>query len=323
MKLTKTHVNIFLIIFVCSLYLYVVFFSKSYLESHLGKESGFFSMLFFTFNHALYAESNYLNYRINTDSWMYKFEDGWTDYFEPYEINHHIQIFHVNKSYPNVLTDYSISEYKRIIPLIYRYNQTTKDYIRNIKSQLNLTDGAYDSIFVRRGDKIISGESEYNGPEKHIDLLVSKNPSCKVVYVQTDDYGVIEEMQVHISKKQIQLEVKTMCKESQRGTIVFSNYKEMDNYKSKDTDYIKKNKEALLATKSVDEMNPSEIYDHTLTMIAGLELVCKSNICILDYESNVGRFIKLFHNNPANVFNLLDPTNDIDYKKMICPAFSF
>jgi len=280
-------------------------------------------MLFFTFNHALYARENNLNFRINTDDWMYKFKEGWHDYFENYEINDKTQIFHIVKSYPTVLTEYSIGEYKAIIPFIYRYNQKTKEHIRDAKSKLNLEDGLYDSIFVRRGDKIISGESEYNSAEKYIDLLVSKNPVCKIVYVQTDDYGVIEEMRVHISKKQMKLEVKTLCDESQRGTVVFSNYKEMDNYKSKDSDYVKKNKNALLSNKSVDQMSPSEIYDHTIQMIVGLDIVCKSHMCVLDYESNVGRFLKLFHNNSSNVFNLLDPLHDIDYKKMVCPSFSF
>lgn len=323
MKVTKAHVNIILIILVTFLYFYVTFFSKSYLESKMGKESGFFSMFFFTLNHALYAKSNYLNFKINTQDWMFKFQEGWNDYFEPYEINEHTQIFHIIKQYPNLLTEYSISEYKQIIPLIYRYNQKTLDYIRDVKSRLNLVDGAYDSIFIRRGDKIISGESEYDSAEKYIDALVSINPAVKVVYVQSDDYGVIEEMRLHISKKQMTLELKTLCEEWQRGTVVFTNYKDIDFYVGKDSEYVKKNKEALLANKSVEEMSPSEVYNHTIIMLAGIDLVCKSNICVLDYESNVGRFIKLFHTNPNNVFNILDPANDINYKKMVCPAFSF
>lgn len=323
MKLTKAHVNILLIILVCSLYLYFTFLSKSYLESRMGKESGFFTMFFFTLNHALYAKSNYLNYRINTERWMFRFKDGWTDYFEPYEINDKTQIFHITKQYPNILTEYSIADYKNIIPSIYRYNQKTKDYIKDVKSKLNLIDGSYDSIFIRRGDKIISGESEYNSAEKYIDSLVSNNPAAKVIYVQTDDYGVIEEMRTHVNKKQMTMEIKTLCQEWQRGTVVFSNYKDIDFYVGKDSEYVKKNKDALLANKSVEEMSPSEVYDHTIIMLAGIDLVCKSNICILDYESNVGRFIKLFHTNPTNVINILDPVNDIDYKKMVCPAFSF
>jgi hypothetical protein len=305
MKLAKAHVNIVLIIFVSILYIYVAFFSKSYLESCLGRESGFYSMLFFTFNHALYAESTHLNFRINTDDWIFKFKDGWSDYFEPYEINNHIQIFNIYKRCPNVLEDYSIAEYKKIIPLIYKYNQTTIDYIRDVKSQLNLIDGAYDSLFVQRGDKI-SDESEYNGPEKYIDSLVLRNPYTKVVYVHTDDYQVIEEIQAHISKKQMTVEIKTLCEKS--NTVFISNYKERDNNES---------------DKIVEDMSVSEMYKNTLTMIAGVDLACKSNICVLDYESNIGRFIKLFHNNSSNVYNLLDPNNDINYKNIVCPAFSF
>jgi hypothetical protein len=277
----------------------------------MGRESGFFSMFFFTLNHALYANENYLNFRINTEEWIYKYKDGWKDYFEPYEINEHTQIFNVIKRYPNVLSDYSIADYKRMISAMYRYNQQTTDYISDAKSRLNLTDGSYDSIFVRRGDKI-SDENEYNGPEKYIDALVFRNPSAKVVYVQTDDFTVIEEMRTHITKKQMTLEIKTLCDETKKGELVFSNYKEEDN-----------DNEESPSDKIVENMSTSEIYKHTISMIAGIDLACNSNICVLDYESNIGRFIKLFHKNSANVFNLLDPNNDIDYKKMICPAFSF
>jgi hypothetical protein len=292
-------------------------------ESKLGKDSGFFSMLFFTFNHAMYAKYNNLNFRINTDNWMYKFKNGWGDYFQPYEVNSHTQLEHITKAYPDVLGDYSIHEYKNILPLVYKYNQATNDYIRDVKSRLHLENGSYDSIFIRRGDKIISGESKYNGADKYIDLLLSVNPGSRVVYVQTDDYSVIEEMREHILKKGLNLEIKTLCKESQRGTVVFSYYKDIDSYTGKDSDYVKKNMKSLTANKSVEEMSPPEIYDHTITMIAGIDLVCKSNFCVLDYESNVGRFIKLFHNNSSKVFNLLDPSNEIDYNKKICPAFSF
>jgi hypothetical protein len=289
----------------------------------MGKESGFFSMFFFTLNHALFAKSNNMNFKINTDDWLFKFKDGWVDYFEPYEIKDKTQLFHVVKRYPTVLTEYSIADYKNILPLIYRYNQNTKNYINDAKTRLNLVDGLYDSIFVRRGDKLISGESHYNSADKYLDLLVLKNPAAKIVYVQTDDYGVIEEMRTHISKKQMTLEIKTLCEESERGAVVFSNYKDIDNYVGKDSEYVMKNKESLANIKSVQQMSQIEVYDHTLTMIAGIDIVCKSNICILDYSSNVGRFIKLFHSNSENVINLLDPTKDIDYKKMICPAYSF
>jgi hypothetical protein len=70
-------------------------------------------------------------------------------------------------------------------------------------------------------------------------------------------------------------------------------------------------------------MNPSEIYNHTITMIIGIDLLINSNICVLDYQSNVSRFVKLAHNNINNVYDIITKTNNIDINKKICPAYSF
>jgi len=87
-------------------------------------------------------------------------------------------------------------------------------------------------------------------------------------------------------------------------------------------DYLSKNIDKLNQTKAVEDMNNEEIYKHTLDMIVGVDIVANSNICITDYQSNVSRFIKLFHKIPNNVYDV-NSTNDIDYEKKICPSFSF
>jgi hypothetical protein len=56
-------------------------------------------------------------------------------------------------------------------------------------------------------------------------------------------------------------------------------------------------------------------------MIIGIDICSKSNICICDYQSNVSRFIKLFHNNPNNVYDIIN--EDIDYNKIQNPAYGF
>jgi hypothetical protein len=184
----------------------------------------------------------------------------------------------------------------------------------------------YGSIFIRRGDKIISGESKYEQVDKYIELLLIKDPFIQCIYVQTDDYTVIEELNEYISIKKMDIEIKTLCDEMQRGTIVANTFKDFDKHmrnKNVESDYIEKNKEHITKSKSVDEMNPDEIYNHTITMIAGVDIVCKSNTCVSDYQSNVGRFIKLFHNKSENVFSVDNPDSDIDYNKKVCPAHSF
>jgi len=267
-----------------------------------------------------------MNFRINSSDWLFKANKGWEDYFLPYEINTNAQLFHIVKSHPNVLADCPISDYKHIIPHIYRYNDSTINFISAKKAEFGLVDGAYDSIFIRRGDKITTGESHYLNAANYVDLLVLKSPAAKTVYVQTDDFAAIEEMREHISKKRLNLELKTLCKESQRGTIVFSAYRQIDAKSAKggsEVDYINSVKKEMLKSKTVEQMDSEEVYEHALTMIAGIDLVCKSRVCICDYESNVGRFIKLYHRESNNVYNVLSPDKDIDYNKLICPAHNF
>ena len=305
--------------------LYCVFIRKLYLTSVLNTKSGFFSMFFFTLNHAIYATENHLNFKIDSSDWLFKFKHGWTDYFEPYELSNQIQIIPLVRKHDEILAQYSIREYKQIIPHIYKYNKTVDKIIQSARKTLNLID-TYDSIFIRRGDKIISGESRNWGVEKYIDLLFVVNPLANKVYIQTDDYSVIEEVNTYLKKINRRLDIKTLCDKSQRGVIVFKTYKNVSIHVpkgKKEEEYVEKNKIHYAKNKSVEDMNPNEIYNHTITMITGIDIVCKSNVCICDYESNVGRFIKLFHNDSSKVHNILDPDNDIDYSKRICPAFSF
>jgi hypothetical protein len=70
-------------------------------------------------------------------------------------------------------------------------------------------------------------------------------------------------------------------------------------------------------------MNNEEIYNHTLEMLIGIDIVLKSNIVVTDYSSNVARFIKLKHSNSDNVYDVISKSNNIDYNKMICPSRGF
>ena len=304
---------------------YLVFVKKSYVTSVLARKSGFFSMLFFTFNHAIYANANHLNFRIDSEKWLFKYKDGWTDYFEPYTIQNQVQIFPINTMYPNTLADYSIADYKQIIPRIYRYNKATKEYIESMRRRINLPD-VYDAFYIRRGDKIISGESKHVGVQQYVDLLYSRNPHASVVFIQTDDYGVIEEIMEYVRKLNRHLDIRTLCKKSERGTIVFNGCKNGENTNpkgSKEEEYMLQNKAHFEKNKTIEELNPTEMYEHIITMITSIEFVCNSNICITDYQSDVGRFIKLFHRQSSDVINVIEPEKDVDYSKKICPAHSF
>jgi hypothetical protein len=152
---------------------------------------------------------------------------------------------------------------------------------------------------------------------------MKKNPHTNTIFVQTDDYTCIEELDEYMEKNALRIHIRTLCKPSERGAMVFNIHKEkLRNNVTKgreESQYIQKN---FSYTKTVEEMDREELYTHTLTMLVGIDIVRKSNICICDYESNVGRFIKLFHNNSNNVYSITEE-HDIDYTKRICPSYSF
>jgi hypothetical protein len=56
-------------------------------------------------------------------------------------------------------------------------------------------------------------------------------------------------------------------------------------------------------------------------MLIGIDIVLNSKICVLDYESNVSRFIKLAHSNPNNVFDINKKV--ISLNTILFPAYGF
>lgn len=288
--------------------------------SVLNDSAGFYSQFFFTLNHYIYCKKNNKNFSINSDKWLFKSKIGWNDYFKPTELKYYEGREEKHYSHNNVIEDYSISEYKENIPNIYIYNEKTINEINKMKSFFNLIDKQYDSIFIRRGDKLIE-ESEYIDENKYIELLLNKNPYCNKIFVQTDDYNCYLNLKKYIDTKKLNIEIYTLCDKNMVGVIVKDDQKELLKTTTKNSEYLNKIKDDLSKTKSVEKMNSDEKYKHVIDMVGGIDIVCNSNICITDYQSNVSRFIKLYHNNSNNVYDINNTT--IDYSKKICPAYSF
>jgi hypothetical protein len=288
--------------------------------SILDNTAGFFSMFFFTMNHYIYSKKNNINFKLDTSNWLFKYKNGWSDYFNLFDLDNNINndIVHYFK-HINIIENYPIYEYKNIINEVYIYNTETINKINKTKILLNLESNMYDSIFIRRGDKLIS-ESIFIHASEYLKILLQKNPSSKKIFLQTDDYNTYLELEDYIKNNNLDIEIITLCDKNLKGYVIFNYY--LDKIKSGEViDYLKDN--STFNLKSVNQMNNEEIYQHTIDMIIGLDIIKYSNICITEYSSNVSRFIKLFHNNPDNVYNILNHSQDIDYNKIICPAYSF
>jgi hypothetical protein len=293
--------------------------------SLLNQSSGFYSVLFFSMNHYIYCKKNKKNFKINDDGWLYKYNNGWTDYFE-----YNTLIFDyldnndtTNVGHGNTLDDFSIQEYKNIIPEYYIYNEQTKNEINKVKTKFNLIDNEYGAIYIRRGDKLIS-ESEMIEDDVYIKLLLEKDPNCETIFLQTDDYTSFVGLTKYINENNLNIKLYTLCDENSLGAIVFDHQKSALIDSVNNTEYIKNNNIGnTTQNKAVDEMNADEKYKHTIDLIIGNDILMKSKICVTDFQSNVARFVKLAHNNSDNVFDVLSPNEDIDYSKKICPAYAF
>lgn len=294
--------------------------------SILDKTSGFFSMLFFVINHYIYCSKNNINFTLNTDNWLFKYKRGWEDYFENIDINFNENDNIITYVTPDkILSDYKIIDYKEIINKFYIYNSSTYNSILDIKKKLNITDKNYDSIFIRRGDKLIN-ESIYINASEYINVLLKKNPNCTTIFLQTDDYNCYLEIEEYININNLNIKLLTICDENSKGFIVFNKHlnsiKNLNIENKLNHDYVKLNINNITNI-SVEQMNDLDIYNHTINMIIGIDIVLNSNICITDYSSNVARFIKLAHNNSNNVHDLRFYETDIEYEKIHCPSYSF
>jgi hypothetical protein len=295
--------------------------------SKMEKNAGFFSMFFFAVNHYLYAKKNNLAFKLDTKNWLFKYKIGWEDYFNNIDIsNYNLYQEHFYHHHQEI-DKFTIAEYKNAITELYIYNDSTIQKINEKKKSFDFINKSYDSIFIRRGDKM-QGESKYIPSEKFLQLLLVKNPNCKTVFLQTDDYNCYLELKKYTSENHLDIEIITLCdKDLKGGMIIFS--QNVDGIKGHPSQYIENRiyiKEVidnLEKVKSIDKMNSEEIYQHTINMFIGIDIVLQSNICICDYSSNVSRFIKLMHQNINNVYDITNPNTRINMMRKECPAFGF
>jgi hypothetical protein len=322
-------INIY-IIFLIYILLIIILLTNNKNESFTNKNSkkitaelvrqgaGFYSLYFFLLNQYLYCKKYEIDFEIDSSKWLFKSINGWSDYFKDVKLvfNHSNRNEIINLKNSMISNEFIINDYKNAIKETYKYNKKIETDINNIYIKFNLKKGFYDAIFIRLGDKLIS-ESTMIPVNKYIDLVLLKDPECKLIYVQTDDYSCYEECVKYINNNNLNIRVITNCNPNKTGVLVTN--LQLNAANPSQQEYVDK----LKNVKPVSEYNSSEIYEHVFEMISGIDIVLNSKYCITDYQSNVSRFIKLSHTNPNNVINVLDSDNDIDYNKIICPAYSF
>jgi hypothetical protein len=235
------------------------------LTSILAKQAGFYSQFFFVVNHLLFAKKYNMSFEINSINWLFKYKDGWEDYFQTIKLYAPNKENHIQLGHHQVFEEFSVREYKAAIKDIYIYNDSTKEYIQCIKNKLNLVDKEYDSIFIRRGDKL-GGESDYIKTEAYIEVLLQKNSNCRTIFLQTDDYNCILDANQYMRDHNLNINIITLCQENSKGGVMVfrknqAGVEEALCEHKKNQDYISLVIDNLRNSIAVDDMSPNEIYD--------------------------------------------------------------
>jgi hypothetical protein len=265
----------------------------------LDERGGFFSSFFFLCEAYLYAKKQGLPFFVDSSRWIYgrwhtffqtlqEWDNGFSSPFTERESPSHVKglgscqdLWKEGKSlgfshmYSKIVTCNhndlrSIGRFVENGGIRILCTNSLKEYIDSVAEifvlkeelQIRIQEeayrlGPYKALFVRRGDKIISGEAE------HVSLstILSQTNfvSEDTIYVQSDDYTVVEEMQTMFPN------VRHTINSDQRGSI--------------HEEFIKLSEDDRIA--------------HTKGMLIGLGLCGKAMECWTDETSNVGRFLKL------------------------------
>lgn len=301
--------------------------------------TGFYSMYFFMVYNFLRCKKQGFGFHLDTNRWLFKYKQGWTDYFQEVKdlpdlqggANPTVEFFSHKDNVQAISIQFNMLEYRQaILNTLYLYNDLVKQQIEKTMRELSLVKGDYDAIFIRRGDKLCI-ESVFIPTEVYMDTLLQKNPNCHTVFLQTDDYNTYLDIQKYIQERGLNISAITLCspkdlggmvvlRRDRNGNPIYTD-RHNHNYNEQHRHYFSKIAHHLQTTKSVDEMNPDEIYTHTLNMLIGVDIVLHSGHTVLDNQSNVSRFISIAHDRLNCVYDVRYPNTPFDMNRTLCPAF--
>jgi hypothetical protein len=285
----------------------------------LKRNAGFFSEIFFMINYCLIAYRHSVPFKINTSNWLFKYKEGWHDYFDSLsEYDNTTPYCLAPQNIPEEINfceniDFTMQDYKTVMKDLFKLNSNIQTIYNTTVSKLDLLD--YHSIFIRRGDKMIE-ESIFIPTSKYIDKLFELNDAIKTIFIQTDDYNVYLEAIDYINSLKLDIRVVTTCPENKRGVHMFSVNTSGSSVSEQNDHYIKTQDRN---TKPIANYTNEEVYNHTIEMLVGLEICKHSNYLILDLQSNVSRYLLLTHDNNENVIDLQNTVLDFN-KPVFCPT---
>jgi hypothetical protein len=284
----------------------------------MDRTAGFFSQFFFIINQYIYCKKRQLNFTLDTSEWTFSYKNGWTDYFNSFDL-----VFEDGEreqgryGHAKVLEEIPYSAYGEVLREVYQYNDFIQSKINEKMDELGLIPGTYDSIFIRRGDKLLC-EFQFIETEPYIKTLLEKNPNCNTIFLQTDDYNSFLDIQTYIRERSLDIRLITLCKENLFGfTMSGIEFHNNPSDFKENQPYINQIHDMNVQNKIIFDLNKEEMLEHMTTFLVGVDIVLQSNICITDWSSNVARFIKLWKG--ETVINSIGKPFDLN--KMCCPSY--
>lgn len=231
----------------------------------LKSRAGFFSTFFFLVSAYLYAEEGNYDFFIDHEDWQYTYKEGWHDYFTSLnvwdpslEYDTVLRMHHGDLTY--VKHHFKVSELVRVCKIIFK---PKLDYYQKAEEFIEKMDSNYASLYVRRGDKVKGASREMSELSMYdiVNMTLLESGS-KNIFIQTDDYSVVEEIRELIPKAKIF----SLTDPSLRGT----------------------------SQQGITDMNSEDTKKHMEELIVSCLIFVKGTPAWTDHRSNVGRFHKLF-----------------------------
>ena len=257
---------------------------------HCG--GGFFALFFFLCNAYLRANEEKVPFWIVHDDWTYAHTLGWHDYFTTLRqwdskgralLTYHMALAEQR--------EYPLAKYVECIPELFQLRPELIARANAIRDSL----GSYVAVFVRRGDKCIEIQ------DFPVERIVPHIQHATTLFVQTDDYTVVEEFRSLLPTHRIVATVPP----TKRGSYHSAQYRDRSSIRP-------------VRDPSWEQKDRNQIREETEEMLVGLYICSRASECWTDDTSNVGRFLKLW---APETTRLYTTDAEIDLSQVVHPAW--
>jgi hypothetical protein len=252
-------------------------------------------------------------FTIDSHEWIFSIDKGWRDYFTTLEESTtYGTLPDINWDKPDD-RQFTVADYKKAMREVFVYQPYLHEMADKVSNDLGLGSD-YTAVFVRRGDKML-GESVYIPTESYVELALSTGATT--IFVQTDDYRVVDEIRSMIRVQNPNIRVVTTCPPEKHGHFVFgvetSVVRTMQYQDQSGNKFLNnQNVEYLNATsrqKPLMDFTKDEIKAHVEEMIVGMILCQRSKKLVIDHTSNVGRYLHFTHPGGRDALCIIEDLN--------------